>query len=111
MRFGEISAMAALGEIAFESAGLMPELSYGSHFFQDLVESGIFYAAIFPMDANPDSEPVYDEQVLDALPAWGKATPLVSLPDVLRIFDLRKTGATLYADVVEQVCRLVFPGT
>ena len=111
VRFGEISAMAALGEIAFESAGLMPELSYGSHFFQDLVESGIFYAAIFPMDANPDSEPVYDEQVLDALPAWGKATPLVSLPDVLRIFDLRKTGATLYADVVEQVCRLVFPGT
>jgi len=25
----------------------MPELSYGSHFFQDLVETGIFYVAIF----------------------------------------------------------------
>lgn len=24
----------------------MPELSYGSHFFQDLVETGIFYVAI-----------------------------------------------------------------
>ena len=30
----------------------MPELSYGSHFFQDLVESGIFYAAI--MDGQKD---------------------------------------------------------
>ena len=109
VRFGEISAMAALGEIAFESAGLMPELSYGSHFFQDLVESGIFYAAIFPQDVNPDGEPVYDAEVLDALPAWDGAVPLVSLPGVLRIFDLRQTGATLYADVVEQVCRLVFP--
>jgi len=109
VRFGEISAMAALGEIAFESAGLMPELSYGSHFFQDLVESGIFYAAIFPQNVNPDGEPVYDAEVLDALPAWDGAVPLVSLPGVLRIFDLRQTGATLYADVVEQVCRLVFP--
>ena len=25
----------------------MPELSYGSHFFQDLVEAGILYSAVF----------------------------------------------------------------
>jgi pyruvate, water dikinase len=25
----------------------MPELSYGSHFFQDLVESEIFYGAVY----------------------------------------------------------------
>jgi hypothetical protein len=29
----------------------MPELSYGSHFFQDLVEAGIFYVALF--DGEP----------------------------------------------------------
>jgi hypothetical protein len=111
VRFGEISAMAAHGEIAFESAGLMPELSYGSHFFQDLVESGIFYAAIFPQDENPDREPVYDAEVLDTFSEWTQAASLISLPDVLRVFDLRQTGATLYADVVEQVCRLVVPDT
>ena len=30
----------------------MPELYFGSHFFQDIVESGIFYSAIF--DNKPD---------------------------------------------------------
>ena len=46
----------------------MPELSYGSHFFQDIVESEIFYVAIFDgyrdVIFNPDRilqkrEPVY----------------------------------------------------
>jgi len=27
---------------------VMPELSFGTHFFQDLVETGVFYVAIFP---------------------------------------------------------------
>jgi hypothetical protein len=37
-----------LGEVAFSAGGLMPELSFGSHFFQDLVEAEIFYLALFP---------------------------------------------------------------
>ena len=104
VRFAEISAMSALGEIAFESAGLMPELSYGSHFFQDLVETGIFYTAIFPQDVNPDGEPVYSAGVIESLPVWKDAEGLVTKPEVLRVYDLRKVGATLYADVVEQRC-------
>lgn len=28
-------------------AGYLPELSYGSHIFQDLVESDILYAVVF----------------------------------------------------------------
>ncbi|MDV7391105.1 hypothetical protein RZS08_07125, partial [Arthrospira platensis SPKY1] len=32
---------AVLIEIAVSHAGAMPELSYGTHFFQDLVEAGI----------------------------------------------------------------------
>jgi len=47
VRFSEISRMAVLGEFSAPGAGFMPELSYGSHFFQDLVESGIFYVALF----------------------------------------------------------------
>ncbi len=46
--FSEINNIAAIGEIAFSYGDLMPELSFGSHFFQDLVESDIFYMAIFP---------------------------------------------------------------
>lgn len=34
-------------EVAERRAGYMPELSYGSHIFQDLVEAGILYGAVF----------------------------------------------------------------
>lgn len=46
--FSEINNVAALAEVAFSSGGLMPELSFGTHFFQDLVETEIFYLALFP---------------------------------------------------------------
>ena len=46
--FAQISELTALVEVAFPSGGLMPELSFGSHFFQDLVEADIFYLALFP---------------------------------------------------------------
>lgn len=45
--FSDISEFEAICEIADSRAGYNPELSYGSHFFQDLVESGILYNAIF----------------------------------------------------------------
>jgi hypothetical protein len=50
--FAEINNMAALVEVAYEGGNLMPELSFGTHFFQDLVETDIFYVAIFPRKQN-----------------------------------------------------------
>lgn len=47
VRFAEISEISVLCEVSYEGAGYMPELSFGSHFFQDLVEAEIFYCAIF----------------------------------------------------------------
>jgi hypothetical protein len=46
--FHEISNIAVLVEMAYEGSNMMPELSYGTHFFQDLVETDIFYVALFP---------------------------------------------------------------
>ena len=48
IRFPEINNITVLGEIAFETAGMIPEISYRSHFFQDLVEANVFYLAILP---------------------------------------------------------------
>lgn len=48
VNFADINHMRAIGEIEFEEGGLIPELSFGSHFFQDLVESDIFFMALFP---------------------------------------------------------------
>lgn len=47
VRFGEISHSSVLVEFTDSAGDFRPELSYGSHFFQDLVESGIFYSAVF----------------------------------------------------------------
>ncbi len=41
--FAEINRFAVLGEIAFQTGGFVPELSYGTHFFQNLIENQIFY--------------------------------------------------------------------
>ncbi|MGD9110089.1 MAG: PEP/pyruvate-binding domain-containing protein [Phycisphaerales bacterium] len=46
--FAEINKITVMAEIAYEGGNLMPDLSFGTHFFQDLVETEIFYVAIFP---------------------------------------------------------------
>jgi len=50
--FSEINRITVLVEIAYQGGNLMPELSFGTHFFQDLVESDIFYVALFPQKQN-----------------------------------------------------------
>lgn len=45
--FAQISGFCGICEVSDNRAGYMPELSYGSHMFQDLVESGIFYCALW----------------------------------------------------------------
>jgi len=47
VHFSELCNMAAICEVSYPKAGIVPELSFGSHFFQDIVESDIFYAAVF----------------------------------------------------------------
>ncbi|MBE6487440.1 MAG: phosphoenolpyruvate synthase [Methanosphaera stadtmanae] len=45
--FAEISQFSAIVEESYSQVGYMPELSFGSHMFQDLVEADIYYGAIF----------------------------------------------------------------
>ena len=92
VRFSEIAAMAALMEVAFETGGLSPELSYGSHFFQDLVESGIFYAGVFPGRGGALFQP--------ELIALGREIPVPeALAGAVRAF---RAPLQLYSDVVSQ---------
>lgn len=51
-RFSEINNVKIIAEMARMSENIMPELSFGSHFFHDLVETGIFYIALFPENEN-----------------------------------------------------------
>ncbi len=45
--FADISGFRAICEVSDSRAGYLPELSYGSHMFQDLVEADIAYHAIW----------------------------------------------------------------
>jgi hypothetical protein len=46
--YEDINRTLVLGEIAFEEGGSTPDVSYGTHFFNDLVEAHIVPVAIFP---------------------------------------------------------------
>ena len=46
--YEDINNTLTLGEIAFEADGSTPEVSYGTHFFNDLVEAEIIPMAIYP---------------------------------------------------------------
>lgn len=58
VNFAEINNVTALLEVDDPQGGFMPELSFGSHFFLDLIETNIFYAALFL-----DNESVFFNQV------------------------------------------------
>ena len=58
--FADISCFDVICEVSDSRAGFMPELSYGSHMFQDLVEAEISYSAVF----NDQKTIRYDPDVL-----------------------------------------------
>jgi hypothetical protein len=101
--FAEINKFSCMCELAYSSHGLRPELSYGSHFFQDLVEAGIFYAAIY----QGENGCAFDEALFDACPdRYRELTGDESLEGVIRVCDLGESGAILYAEMASQDCFL-----
>jgi predicted nucleotidyltransferase len=48
--YSDINNTAMLVEIARKSGNYVPDLSFGTHFFQDLVEAGIRYLPLYPDD-------------------------------------------------------------
>jgi hypothetical protein len=62
--YADIYNTRMLVEIAVTQNGLTPELSYGTHFFQDLAESNIYPLALYP--DNPRT--VFNHQFFDESP-------------------------------------------
>lgn len=103
IRFADISRMAVLIEVAELGGGVIPDLSYGSHFFQDLVESGIAYVALRPREAHTDYRPdrlhqavreAIDPDLVEGLNETVLAT--------VEIHDVRALDMKLLADVISQ---------
>jgi hypothetical protein len=66
--FGDISNFSAICEVSDSRAGYMPELSYGSHMFQDLVEAEILYGAIYNNRKTLAYHPDLFEEAEDLFP-------------------------------------------
>jgi len=109
VRFAELCNMAAIVEVASREAGIMPELSYGSHFFQDLVESDIFYAAVFAGQQDVVFRPETVLRRENLLPAL--FPDCTALADVIHL--ARTDGLELFSDISTQrlVCLAKGAGT
>ena len=104
--FAEINNATAMVELAHTKGDVMPELSFGTHFFQDLVESNIFYVAVFPDRKGV----VFNQAALDAMP--NRLTALIpsaaAYEHVVKVCESGGPVAHIYSDIIAQkvICTL-----
>lgn len=67
-RFSDISRFAIICEVSDRRTGFMPELSYGSHMFQDMVEAEMSYNAIWDDSKTLAFDPTLLEDLPDLFP-------------------------------------------
>ena len=95
--YADINHTHMLIEIARPVGGFVPEVSFGSHFFQDLVESRIPYLALYPEEEGN----LFDEEFLhgarNALPHL--LPELAGYADVVRVIDVGQIGGSLLLNV------------
>jgi len=100
VKFAEINNMAVLAEIAFSAGNLMPELSFGTHFFQDLVETSIFYLALFPekkeVAFNMDYLSHVKNLFKELMPESAKFEELIG------VYDVSDNSLKIVSDVLSQ---------
>jgi hypothetical protein len=84
--YADISNAAVLIEIARQRGGYVPDLSFGTHFFQDLVESSIRYLPLYPDDPGV----AFNEAFLTGAPnVLPRLLPeLASLADTIHVIDV-----------------------
>jgi hypothetical protein len=88
--YADISNTAVLMEIARKKGNYVPELSFGTHFFQDLVESDIRYIPLYP----DEPEGFLDETFLRRAPnLLARMIPeFGGLADVVHVIEVAHEG-------------------
>ncbi|MGN1003836.1 MAG: PEP/pyruvate-binding domain-containing protein, partial [Oscillospiraceae bacterium] len=104
LSFGDITNFTVVCEVSDRQAGFMPELSYGSHMFQDLVEAEIAYGAVW----GNEKTAVYRPELLDR---WEDLFPTLcpEYPELNGMVKVVETpGLGYWLDAVENraVCGL-----
>ena len=111
--YADISNTALLVEVARRHGHYVPDVSFGTHFFQDLVESSIHYLPLYPDEPNV----VFNEAFFRSAPNLldGLVPDATDLAHVIRVIDVtRATGGfvvrvLLNADLDEAIAFLTTP--
>ena len=96
--FADISHFSAILEEAYSEVGYMPELSFGSHMFQDLVEAEIYYGALFEnekkIEFNKEKLYGYQNILKDINPNLND-----EIYDMIQVVDFDEDKAEFYHDM------------
>jgi pyruvate, water dikinase len=100
VRFAEINGVAALCEIVSMNENLIPDVSLGTHFLNELIEADMLYFALFPTRADNR----LDEAALLAQPnRLAELFPdLAGMDAALHVADYAPGALSLYADAERQ---------
>ena len=97
--FADISAFEIICETEETKAGYNPELSYGSHIFQDLVEAEILYTAVFHDTKTIHFHP---EKLESSPDLTGQFADDKDLAGIVHVFDVSERGCKVYNDVANE---------
>ncbi len=97
--FSDISAYEIICETEESKAGYNPELSFGSHIFQDLVEAEILYTAVFHNDKTIH---YYPEKMSSAKDIVEEFEQKESLTDIVHVYDFTDKKPHVYNDVANE---------
>ena len=97
--FSDISAYEIICETEENRAGYNPELSYGSHIFQDLVEARILYTAVFNNEKTIHFEP---ERLTSSRDIVGEFDQSPALEGIVHVYDLSDRKCEVYNDIANE---------
>ncbi|MBQ6540272.1 MAG: phosphoenolpyruvate synthase [Oscillospiraceae bacterium] len=94
--FSDISEFEVICETEETEAGYNPELSYGSHIFQDLVEAEILYTAVFNNEKTLRYSPGRLERFPDMVGEFENGRELT---DIVHVYDVSGSKCVVYNDM------------
>ena len=99
--FSEINHMAVLVEVSYQAGDLIPDLSFGTHFFHDLTETNIFYVAVYP----ERDEVIFNPAWLDTVPnrLYDLYPEAKGFGSVVKVYLMDQTELMLQSDVKSQL--------
>jgi len=99
--YADIDNASVLVELAMEEAGHLPDLSYGTHFFQDLVEGQTIYLPVYPDEPGSAFNAEFFLQAPNLLSQLLPGYP--EMEKIIHLIDIPSVSQGLYARVIADV--------